>query len=512
MSRIRKNLLANLISNASIPLLAIVFMPIYQQLLGPEAYSLIYVFLGVQAFSAILDAGLRTTISRELARLSPLPYQAGEMRNVTRTLETIYAGLALLVGLIVVAAAPIVANFWMKPEVLSVGQVQSGFMLMGLALAMQWPMQLYAGGLIGLQHQVQLSTLNICMYTIRYVGAYIVLRHIPTIEAFFLFQAGVGLLHSILSRVLLWRAMPQSDAQTKFSMASLKSIWKFTAGISGITITGLCLANTDKIILTNGNILPMATLGEFGLVAGAAYCLDRFFLPIYTAVSPRLTQLVSLEDKTELSRMYHRGCQTMTVFIAITAAVGIMFARDLLMLWKGNPDYAEQWANVLILLVTAQCLNGLLYMPGGLQYAFGWTRLAFLAQTGCLVVLVPLMLVLTIMFGAIGAAWALAIVNSLKVVSLILLMHRRLLRTEMRRWIFFDVAIPAATTFAVVFAIKLLMPTPDESSRFALAIPIAIVTAVGMLAAILAAEEMRKSALHVLHNFFGNLFHTDIDN
>lgn len=511
MSRIRKNLLANFISNASIPLLAIVFIPIYKRLLGAEAYSLIYMFLCVQAFSAILDAGLRTTISRELARLSSLPNQAGEMRNVTRSLEIIYAGLALLVGLIVVAIAPFIAHIWMKPEVLSSSEVQNGFMLMGLALAMQWPMQLYAGGLVGLQHQVQLSLLNIVMYTIRYVGVFFVLRMVPTIEAFFIFQGGVGLLHSIFSRLLLWRAMPHSNSPTKFSVASVKSIWKFTAGISGITITGLFLANTDKIILSNGNIIPMKTLGDFGMVASATYCLDRFFLPIYTAVSPRLTQLVSLNDKAELSRLYHRGSQAMTVFVAITAAVGIVFARDLLMLWTGDSDFALKWANSLALLAAAQCLNGLLYMPGGLQYAFGWTRLGFWVQVGCLVVLVPLMLAGTIKFGAIGAAGALVIVNTLKVFVGIPLMHRRLLRTEMWEWIIHDVAIPTGATFAVVLAVRWIFPAANESVRFALALPISIATAVGLLGAILSAEQMRKSALQILRRFFKKSAGTDIE-
>ena len=192
----------------------------------------------------------------------------------------------------------------------------------------------------------------------------------------------------------------------------------------------------------------------------------------------------------------------MTVFAAIAAAFGIIFARDLLMLWTGNPKFATQWASTLALLATAQCLNGLLYMPGSLQYAFGWTRLALGVQTLCLIVLVPLMLVLTINFGAVGAALALAIVNSLKVLVAIPFMHKRLLQTEMWRWVFCDFTIPAGATFAVVLAVRWLIPTTDNSSRLGPTLPVAVATAAGISIAILTADQMRKSALQILRRVF----------
>ena len=180
--------------------------------------------------SAPLYTPMRTALSRELARMSNFDDTADQMRNLTRTLEIIFWIIAVLIGLLIIAASPIISQYWFKPKVLSHQEVLFGLCAMGLALALQWPLHLYTGGLIGLQRQVGLSILNIVMLTIRYAGVIPILWWVsPTIQAFFLWQGGASIVHTLLARSLLWYSLPKHEHKPTFRKASLKSIWRFAA-------------------------------------------------------------------------------------------------------------------------------------------------------------------------------------------------------------------------------------------------------------------------------------------
>ena len=124
-----------------------------------------------------------------MARLSALPDTAQEMRNLLRTLETVYWVVAVVIGLVVIILAAPIAHHWVQPGQLSSETVKKAVMLMGIGMALQWPFSLYAGGLMGLQRQVMLNGLNAVMTTIRGGGAVLILWLVsPTIEAFFGWQ------------------------------------------------------------------------------------------------------------------------------------------------------------------------------------------------------------------------------------------------------------------------------------------------------------------------------------
>ena len=116
MSLVKKNLLANFMGKGWSALMGFAFVPFYIKLMGIEAYGLVGFFSTLVAVFALLDLGLTTTLNRELARYSALPDKALEMRNLVRTLEVVYWGLAGLIGLITMLLAPFIARQWLHFE------------------------------------------------------------------------------------------------------------------------------------------------------------------------------------------------------------------------------------------------------------------------------------------------------------------------------------------------------------------------------------------------------------
>jgi O-antigen/teichoic acid export membrane protein len=79
------------------------------------------------------------------------------------------------------------------------------------------------------------------------------------------------------------------------------------------------------------------------------------------------------------------------------------------------------------------------------------------------VVFVPMVYILTVRFSTTGAAVAWVFLNIAYVVTVPRLMHRRLLRGEMRDWYTKDLLKPLAAGAVTALALKALMPTQADT-------------------------------------------------
>jgi O-antigen/teichoic acid export membrane protein len=455
MSLVKKNIAANFISNGLGAILAIAFVPVYIHFLGIESYGLIGVSATLQGMLTLLDMGLSVTLNREMARLCAQGNKAQEMRNMVRTLELIYWAVAALIGVTVFAAAPMIAHRWVHASQLSQETITQAIRIMAMIIAVQWPFSLYSGGLLGLQRQVLLSAIMVSIALTRSLGAVFILWKVsPTIQAFFSWQIVTALLQTVLAALLLWRNLPVADCRASFQRDLLRRTWRFAAGMSGISVTVLILTQTDKVILSR--LLSLELFGYYMLAAGVAAAPMILVGPFFTAMYPRFTQLVTLGDQLRLKEIYHQSCQSLAAIILPIAIVMAFFSREILFLWTRNAAIAEQAHLILSLLVTGFTLNGLMNLPYALQLAHGWTKLAFFVNVAAVILLVPLVIILTISYGGVGAAIVWVILNGGFVLINIQLMHRRLLIGEQWRWYFEDVGIPlvaAAGAASLCFAL-----------------------------------------------------------
>jgi O-antigen/teichoic acid export membrane protein len=448
MSVIRRNVIANFAGKAWAVLMSLAVVPFYLRFLGIEAYGLIGFFLVLVAIFSMLDLGLGTTLNRRFAQLSVQPGAAQEMRDLLRTLEIIYWLFGIAIGIAVIALAPFIAGYWIKSQQLPPQSVARAVAMMGIAIACHWPLALYAGGLMGLQKQVASNTIASVIATLRNVGGVLVVWQIaPTIEAFFAWQIMVSFAETLLTGILLHRFLPAAPARAGIRMRLLKDVWRFAAGITGISVMAVVLTQLDKVILSK--VLSLEAFGYYNLAWRVASGLYYLVSPINAAFFPRFAQLAVLDDRAELARLYHRGCQLTSVVVLPVTVVLALFATEFLMLWIGNPVITASSSAMLSLLVVGTALNGLMNLPLTLQLAFGWTRLVLVMNTVAAIVLAPTIYFMSVRYGGVGAAWMWIILNSAYVVFMLQIMHRRLLPGHLRQWFLVDVGMPLAAALVV---------------------------------------------------------------
>lgn len=458
MTKVKRNVVANLFGRAWTMVLAVAFIPFYLKFLGMEAYGLVGFFASLQSIFGVMDFGIGTTLNREMARYSVLEGHAREQRDLLRTLETVYWGIALSVSIMIVLLAPSIARQWMNPKQLSPEAVENAIRLMGLVMVLQFPFSFYHGGLMGMQRQVTVNAIVSLVGTFRGVGAVLVLWLVsPTIGAFFGWQVAVAAAGTLACSVALWGSMPPSGERARFRPELLRGVWRFAAFMFGNAMLGVLLTQLDKVILSR--MVPLEQFGYYALAGTVASLAWSVIIPVNAAIFPRFTQLVQVKDEAGLTTLFHQGCQFLAVALLPVAVTVAFFPSELIFLWTRNATTALNASTVLAFLVAGTTLNGLASIPVYLRVASGWPQLTMYTNLAAVFVITPLTIYLVKRYGVVGGAAAWMALNSIYLLVSAPIMFRRLLRGEVWKWYLRDIALPLLVVLAAAGASRLLSGT-----------------------------------------------------
>jgi O-antigen/teichoic acid export membrane protein len=451
--RLSWNLLAGLSNSAWTAIVGLAATPFYLRYLGLDAYGLIGFFTSLLVLLQLLDFGLSPAMNREVARQGA----GAGLRNLLRSLENIYWAIALLLGGLMIATAGWIGRHWLQSSHLTRPDIVHAVMLMGLVVAARWSTGLYLGVLMGAQRQVAASAITIAVTTLTAVGAVLVLAFLSaTIHAFFIWQAGMGLVYALVMRWSAWRALGGSQG-ARFDLGALREVWRFSAGLTGVAISGVILSQLDKVLLSR--LLGLDAFGRYMLATMVASGLYLLVTPVFNAIYPRFSVFVASGETERLAELYGLGTRLLATLL-FPMAMGIALnAQSLMQLWTRDPAIASSAAPVVSILVIGSAIHGVMYFPYALQLASGALRLPLTINAFLIALIVPLIVFLTLAFAEVGAAIAWL---SLHVCYLFLgtwLTHRRLLRGRGTAWLLRDVGIPVlATLIVALVASRIAMP------------------------------------------------------
>lgn len=444
-----RNLLAGLGSSVWTAVLTLAVIPLYLKYLGMEAYGLVGFFATTQSLLQILDFGLAPTINRQLARFSA-SNEREEAATLLHTLAVVSWGMAGIIGVVLVLVGPTIASDWLNAKTLPEQTVSHSMILMGAVIACRWPIALYQGALAGMQRLSVASGVNLVMITLANGGALIVLAHIsPTIEAFFIWQGVVGLLQALVMRYAAWRVVGRPP-QVVFQPQMLRSIWRFSAGMIGLSFSGLVFAQMDKVLLSR--LLGLDRFGQYIVATVVASALTVFISPFYNTTYPRFSACLVAEDEVVLRRLYYSLSFVLSTILFPTAMLLAIVGEDLVSIWTRNAELAHTIAPVIALLAAGTALHGTMYIPHALQLAFGKTRVPLAINFSLMIPMVPLIVVLALSYGGIGGALAWLILHFMYVLLSTFLTHRYVWRGAGVNWLMRCIGVPIAVSLALGFA------------------------------------------------------------
>ena len=458
--KIGHNLLAGLINSVWSALIALAAVPFYIKYLGIEAYGLIGFFITTQALLQFLDMGFSTTTNREIARYSAQG-KLQEAGKLLHTLAIVYWSMAAIISFLIMVFAPLISKYWLHPRNLSQQTIEHAIMLIGLVIACRWPIALYQGALIGAQRLTISSGINILMVTIGNFGAIIVLAFFsPTVEAFFLWQAFIGLVYAITIRWSAWRVIGRLN-NIHFDFYILKNIWRFSVGMSGIGLTALVFTQIDKLILSK--LLSLDEFGHYMLATAVVTGIYVLITPMFNVIYPRFSELVVINDIEKLTNLYRLGTRMLVTLLFPLAMMIAVCAQDLVIVWTANPSVASSVAPIITLMVIGSALNGVMYFPYALQLAYGMTWIPLYINIALMCFMAPLIIFLATKYGPYGGALAWLISEIFYLFIGTWITHRYMLKGLTLIWLFQDVGIPLLLSVSIGFLGHYIIQITDLS-------------------------------------------------
>lgn len=442
------NLAAGVASTAWTAIVTIATVPAYLYFLGVEAYGLIGFYIALQAMFAVLDLGLSQSINREVARASQRDEWVA-VRSLLHTLALGYWAVAILIAGGMWLLSPWLAGSWLDSTIDS-SRLAKIVAIMGLTIAVRFPLGLYLGALIGARRLGLASAIEITMVTLAQIGVIGILAFVsPTIEAFFMWQAAIAALNVMAVRIAVWRTLAVPDAaRARFDLAGLKRIWRFSAGVAVTAILGAIFVQSDKVVLSK--IAPLADVGRYTLAWIVARSLYVLTAPAFNVVYPRLSALHAADATPQIETLYRHGTRLLMAIIFPSAIFVTVFSGLIFTIWTGDAGLADSVFWVVGLLMLGTAFNCAMHFPYALQLSFGESKLPMLINLVLLAVFVPVLILLATKFGILGGAMAWAILNMLYLFFGTWITHRKLLPGAGLRWLAGDVGGPFLISLLVV--------------------------------------------------------------
>ncbi len=457
---LNRNTAANLAGRLWAAALGVVLIPIYLNVLGMESYALVGISGILVSVFGLLEFGFSIAFSRELARLSTLPGSEQDQRDLVATFSVFYWSVGVVVGISIWWLAPLIATKWIHAETLSITTLVTSIRLMGVAVALQFPMIVYQGALLGLQRHVEYNAVLVSSTTVRGMGALVVLWFLsPTVQAFFIWQALLTLGTVGAHRFVLYRILPRAPRRAAVRVALVAGVSTYAAGSMANSIGSAVAQQSDKIILSK--TLSLEQLGYYTLAGTIASLLWTMIFSVTSAAFPRFNQCAAANDEAGLAAEYDRATQLMAAIVLPTSMVLIVFAREVMTLWTRKPVIAAATRDMVVLFAVGMTLAAIVNLALHVALSCSWFRLTIGFTWGVALTSLPLFWFASRFWGSRGAAavWMLEHAATLLIVPLV---HRRYLRGRAATWLKHAVVFPVAASGAICVVARLAAPTVES--------------------------------------------------
>ena len=439
---LKKNILANYLSQIYVSLVGIVMVPVYVKYMGAEAYGLIGFYAMLQAWFQLLDVGLTPTMARESAKFQGGGSDASQLRQLLRALEGLFTAVALAGATLMIFAARPIATSWLKVEHLPLDEVICAIEIMGVTVALRWICGLYRGAITGFEQLVWLGGFNAVVATARFILVVPLFIFVGATPAhFFIFQLCVALAEAVTLFLKTYRLLPKIEIGVEtlgfWNWSPLRRTLKFSLSIAFTGSIWVLVTQTDKLLLSK--LLPLAQYAYFTLAVLMASGVLIVSGPVSTALLPRLTRMNYAGDDPGLLRLYRTGTQLVAAVAFPASLMLAAFAKEIIFAWTGDEAIANGAAPILRLYALGNGILSVSAFPYYLQYAKGNLRLHLIGSFLFVLVLIPSLIWATRTYGVVGAGFAWLFANTVYFICWIPFVHVRFFKNMHVRWLMRDV-------------------------------------------------------------------------
>lgn len=459
------NILANYIGKIWTIVSVYIFVPFYINLLGVEAYGIINFYTVLLSILFFADAGLSATLSREFSKSDDIIY----CRNLLHSIEGLYLFISICIISIMFLFAGTITDNLLHSDKIAKEEIVILVRLMGIGIAFQFFSTLHNSGLMGLQKQVLANKIQI-LWSIMRGGLVIVpLLISPNLITFFSWQIITNIIFFFINRYQLWHQI-HFHTKRMLDIQLLKNISRFALSMMLMSVVASLNSQLDKLVVSK--YLSLKQFSYYSLGGNLSQFTTIMISPLTLAVLPILNKLVYNDSKEELKFIYNQYTFIIAFLGSLIGFTLFFFAKDIALLWTGNPDISDNIQGVTSILALGSVFLSMQYMPYLLAVANGHTKTSLILGIFSIFLLFPLLYFFIKSNGYVGAAYPFLILNIFAFFVLSYIIMFRFMKGEYWRWLIRMVILPFGVNFILIFVIWLITSRLSHPYNFILATPL----------------------------------------
>jgi len=307
-------------------LISLVFVPVFIDVMGEEAYGIVTFFAVMQSVLNIMGVGLQRTLRREFAKAGDDTNKINiDKYKVFRSSEFLYFIVMLVIFCLCYFGAEFIADKWLSYESLNSADVANVIVLMGISIGLQLLANLYAGGIYGLDLQGLANGLQMVWMTLKNAGVIpVIVLTKGSVLFFYIWMVFVDVIYCIILRIILIRKIPTTSTKTWniYDLSVLKGIWKYAGGLFLISIGTALSTQLDKIIMSKN--LSVVDCGAYN----SAFHLGSFsaYIPtiIGTAIFSNVATLIFQNKHDEAEVLFKSMNRLSVIFVSVDTPLTLL--------------------------------------------------------------------------------------------------------------------------------------------------------------------------------------------
>ncbi|WP_037498041.1 oligosaccharide flippase family protein [Sphingobacterium deserti] len=429
------------------------FIPVYIDYLGVEAYGVISFYSVILGIVSIVDAGMSSSVTREFASNDTNYYKF----NILDIIERYFFMMCLGVCILLIVLAPQIAKIWLYTE----GRDNSFIVrLIAIGVCLQLFSTIYYSGLMGLNKQVLANSIQLSWGIAKTFGVLLLFILVgANLEIFFYCQITVNIILVIVLRYSLVKKLAlQKDKYVRQFSKLPNPVQKYIFGMIFIAIISAINIYTDKLVISS--YFSLKDFGIYSIASNLAQLPVLVGTPIALSFFPIFSRLYSENSNEALNTTFSSVSFLFNIIIIPLVTVIFLNADEILRIWVGsNLDNAE--LPLLTYLVKFLAIGGaflsLQIIPYYFLLANGETK--YTIYQGCCQILIgiPLLYICVTKYGVQGIPLPWMIINLGAFLFLNIVVGRKYLKKSFPRELFRTIALPAAISITIVTAVVAIL-------------------------------------------------------
>lgn len=434
--------------------IVILFTPYLLKIYGVESYGVIAFTTTCFAWLQVLDLGMSSALSRDIA--------ANSKENLRRVVELIITLIYtfIIIGLMISITLIIFSNniinlLFDKHQSIDLLTI---FQLFLVTFFFRWISIVLRAILYGEQKFYKLSFYLLLFSSARYFGV------IPwvyfngnNIEEYFIFQLTISIIELFFLGVITFdKKYKKTEIWLNLNFKPIISILPVAGNLAIAGLIWTALTQLDKLLLIKN--ISLKDYGIFSVAVLASSGISIVINPLISTLIPKFCkEYTSWSEITKIAkyRMATRIVGLIASFLLLTL---VFQSENIIYIWTGNNSIAKDASLILALYSIGFFIQIIAGMPYLLQFASGDLRLHTRGSILMILVYIPILYILIKILGGVGAGISWIIINLIYICVWVPYVHSKFMHSYKNIFFLLDAFKILAIAIGPCFMFYFIMP------------------------------------------------------